>query len=317
MPTDRTGYLWDAAFLGHDVSRVSAERPERVVGLEPSELRLDPGALAIVGCNPQLGLPWVRRVHEHGYVEEVRTAHASGLKALDPNRETQVGPDSFDVAVRAAAGAVTLAGAVARGELRNGFAALRPPGAQARAFYTRGCCIFNNVAIAARYVREIARCERVLILDWDVHPADGTMEIFYDDPDVHVVSLHQDGIFSKQVGTREQRGRDAGEGATWNVPVPARTGGTDALRALEPVLEEAAARCRPDFVLVSCGFDAHRADPVGNLSLVESDFVALTRLARELAETYADGRLVSVLEGGYQPRVLARCVEQHLMALMD
>ncbi len=311
-----TGYLWDARYLGHAPSTVHPERPERIADLEPSRFTVDLPGIRLVKVDQSLGLPWVRRLHTREYVEEVRSSAAGGRRALDPTWETQVAKDSFDVALTAAAGALSLTQQVCMGELRNGFAAIRPPGHHARAFFTRGFCIFNNVALCARYAQECFDLRRVLILDWDVHPADGTSEIFYDDPDVHVVSVHQAGIFSNAVGTVDQIGSGPGEGATHNLPLPKHTGGTAFLDALEPLLDRAAAACKPQLVLISCGFDAHIADPIGSLDLKDDDYARLTRLAMAIADRWAEGRIVSVLEGGYNPRVVTRGVRSHVAALM-
>lgn len=311
-----TGLVWDPRYLGHQTSTVHPERPERVEALSPQRLSIDVPGFQTVKVDERLGLPWARRLHSSTHIDAVRRAGVGGRGALDKTGETLVTKDSFDVAILATAGALSLTEEVCGGRLRNGFAAIRPPGHHARGFFTRGFCIFNNVAICARYAQERFGFRRVLILDWDVHPADGTSEIFYEDPDVHVVSVHQAGIFSKTVGTVDQMGSGAGEGATHNLPLPPHTDGKTFLKALEPVLTRAAALCKPELVLVSCGFDAHVADPLGSLDLLDEDYGHLTRLALDVADQWANGRLVSVLEGGYNPRVVARGARTHIAALM-
>ncbi len=310
------GYLWDEGCLGHFTSTVHAERPERLEPLRPQGLLADLPGLRLVRTDPALGLPAVRRLHDPDYVRSVQLAWQHNRLWLDGG-DTVVRGDTFDTALLAASGALSLLRAVAEGTVRSGFAAIPPPGHHAGRNRARGFCVFNNVAVCARHAQHALGVERVLVLDWDVHPADGTMTIFYEDPTVHVVSVHQEGILSNAVGIAEQRGRGAGEGSTWNIPLEAGSRGPDYLRALEPVLEEAAALCRPDLVLVSCGFDAHAADPIGGMRLFEDDFAAFTRLARGVAERFSGGRLVSLLEGGYNPKVLRRCARSHLEALGD
>jgi acetoin utilization deacetylase AcuC-like enzyme len=263
-----------------------------------------------------LALPWILRVHEPAYVQEVRTAFARRQRALDRG-ETPVLEDTYPVALHSAAGALSLLGAVARGELRNGFAAVRPPGHHAGPSFGRGFCVFNNAASCARFAQQQFGLGRVLILDWDVHPADGTYAIFYEDPSVVLLSVHQDGIFSSNVGTLDQRGRGPGEGSKFNLPLPKGTRPLEYFRALEPVLEAAAELARPDIVIVSCGFDAHLADPVQAMQLDDDAFRRLTRMALQIARHYCAGRLVSILEGGYSPMVLRRCVRSHLELLLD
>ena len=279
-------------------------------------MMIDVPGLSRVAVDEDLGFAWVRRVHDDAYVSSVRDAHAHGVRVLDRG-DTWISSDSYDVALRALSATLSLVRAVGTGALDNGFAAVRPPGHHAGVASARGFCLFNNVAVAARFAQTLLGFARVLILDWDVHPADGTAAIFDTDPNVHVVSVHQHGIFTDTVGTEDQRGHGEGEGATYNVPLAKGSGAVQLLSRLEPVLDRAAARCRPDLVLVSCGFDAHRADPVGGLSLDDNTYRDLTRMAKRVARDHAGGRLVSVLEGGYSPDVLRRCARVHVETLLE
>lgn len=311
-----TGYLWDEAFLGHFTSMVAPERPERADVLNATQMCADLPGLRRLKNDALLGRAWIGRVHDPDYVRLVRGAFEEGRRHLD-NGETCVRFDTFDVAERAVSGALSLVREVMEGRIDNGFAALRPPGHHAGRFNARGFCYFNNVAIAARYAQETYAASRVLIVDWDVHPADGTMALFYDDPSVHVLSIHQHGIFTETVGTTDQTGRDAGIGATMNVPLPAGSSEATFLDALESALEVAAGRCRPDLILISCGFDAHRADPIGSMLLDDNSYRKLTRMVAKQARRYCQGRIVSLLEGGYNPEVLRRCTRLHVETLME
>ncbi len=312
----RSGYAWDTTFLGHRTLTVHPEHPVRAEVLAPERMLVDVPGLVRVAVDAALGLPGVHRVHDPVYIDEVADACRRGRRSLDGG-DTLIASDSFDVALRSAAAALSVVSAVMGGKLDNGFAAVRPPGHHALVNRGRGFCIFNNAAICARFAQTAFGAGRVLIVDWDVHPADGTMSIFYDDPSVHVLSVHQDGILGKGVGAEDQRGCAAGEGTTYNVPLPAGTDAVSHLTRFGEALEVAAARCRPDLVLVSCGFDAHVGDPIGGLRLDDDHFRILTQMVRRVALRYCGGRVVSMLEGGYQPDILRRCVRMHLEALLD
>lgn len=312
----KTGYAWDPAFLGHRTISVNPEHPDRARALASETMLAEVPGLLPVRIDPNLGFPGVLRVHPTSYVSEVRDAFAQGRRALDGG-DTLLAADTFEVALRSAASALSVTEAVLSGKLDNGFAALRPPGHHALTNRGRGFCVFNNAAICARFAQAAFSVNRILVVDWDVHPADGTMSIFYDDPSVHVLSLHQDGIFGKDVGTADQRGTGAGEGSTYNVPMPERTKPTAYLDTFERALDVAAVRCRPDLVIVSCGFDAHAGDPVGKLSLDDDTYAHLTRAVKHVAKKHCGGRVVSLLEGGYQIDILRRCTRTHLETLLD
>ncbi len=311
-----TGYAWDPLYLGHETSTVHPERPSRVAQLAYREVSVLLPGLRRVRIEPQLGRPWVGRVHDRNYIEHVRTAHDNGWKALDATRETVVRKDTFDVALRSLSGALSLVRDVIEGTVKNGFAAVRPPGHHAGTARARGFCIFNNAAVCAAFARVHYGVERVMIVDWDVHPGDGTMGIFYEDPDVHVLSLHQTGLFPETVGHEEQVGRGKGEGAIWNRNLPAGTTGEEYRAVFEPLLTRAAEACRPDLIIVSCGFDGHAGDPIGGWRLDEQDFVDMTTILAGVADRYCNGRVVSILEGGYNASVVRRCVLAHVSALM-
>ena len=310
-----TGYLWDDAYLGHETTAIHPEKPARAAALATH--RIARGLEGVVPRRPDLhlGMPWVRRTHEASYVARVASAYADNARALDAG-DTVVREDTYDVALAAAAGACTLAREIATGSLDNGFCAIRPPGHHAGPQNARGYCVFNNAAVATRFVQAVHGLQRVLIIDWDVHPGDGTAAFFHQDPDVHVLSMHQEGLFPPSVGAVEQTGRGAGEGTIHNVPMPAKSGPLEHQRAFAPALRAAAEAAEPDFVIISCGFDAHAADRVSDQTLREVDFVWLTERVREVADHYAGGRLLSLLEGGYCVEVLPRCVQAHVAALM-
>ncbi len=312
----RTGYAWDPMFLGHKTLTIHPEHPKRAEVLAPETMLVDVPGLTRVKVDAALGLPGIQRVHDAEYLAEVRAACRRGQRSLD-NGDTLIAGDSFDVAVQSAASALSITAQVLTGKLDNGFAALRPPGHHALINRGRGFCVFNNAAICARFAQTAFGLSRVLVVDWDVHPADGTMSIFYDDPSVHVLSLHQESILGEGVGALEQTGAGEGIGTTYNVPLPPRSSEPTYLAAFERALDLAAARCRPDLIIVSCGFDAHVGDPIAKLSLVDESYIRLTRLVKQAAHERCQGRLVSLLEGGYQLDILRRCTRAHLETLLD
>ncbi len=236
------------------------------------------------------------RVHTADHVALVAEASRRAPCRLDP--DTYASAESDEVARLAAGAAIDLARSVARGDVTAGFAALRPPGHHAEASGPMGFCLFNNVAVAARALRADDGLERIAILDWDVHHGNGTQHSFEEDPDTLYVSTHQ---FPYYPGTGDfgEAGRGAGQGATLNVPMPPGCGDPEYVGVFQRVVVPAVARFRPEIILVSCGFDAHAADPLAAMDVSGAGFADLTRLVRALAEDLCGGGLVFLLEGGY------------------
>ncbi len=218
--------------------------------------------------------------------------------ALD--EDTRVSEASWDAALGSLGAAITAAGAVAEGRYRNAFVATRPPGHHATPDRAMGFCLFNHVAATARWLQAHGHAERVLIVDWDVHHGNGTQDVFWTDPTVFFLSLqlypHWPGS-----GAADEAGEGEGAGATLNVPLPAGTGGEEYLAAFTGALDAALTRFDPDFILVSSGFDALAGDPLGGLALEPSDFHRLTTVLADRAASRCRGRLVALLEGGYDP----------------
>ena len=252
--------------------------------------------------------------HDPAYVRLAETEIESGRRMLSTG-DTHVGPDSL-VAARSAAGAVCCAvDAVVGGSVRQAFCVVRPPGHHAGPSKGMGFCVFNNVAVGASHAIRRLGLERVLIADWDVHHGNGTQDIFYEDPDVLFFSTHQSPWYPG-TGMVSETGAGAGRGATINCPLAAGAGREEILGAFRAQLMPAADAFRPDLVLVSAGFDSRLGDPLGRFRLSDSDFAELTLLLREVADKHAQGRLVSVLEGGYNLEGLAAAAVTHVEALL-
>jgi acetoin utilization deacetylase AcuC-like enzyme/formylglycine-generating enzyme required for sulfatase activity len=311
----KTGLVYGDVYLGHRTGRSHPERPERLTSimrrLEESGLlaqltRLDPQP-----ADPQ----WLLAVHAAEHVEKVKRG-CRGREGHIDSLDTTVSEGSCEAALAAAGGVLRAVDAVVDGKLRNAFCAIRPPGHHATPDRAMGFCLLNNVAIAARYARKKHQLERILIVDWDVHHGNGTQAIFDDDPSVMYFSVHQH-PFYPGTGTEAERGKGKAVGTKINVPLPAGSGDAEYRRAFEKKLVPAALEFRPDLLLVSAGFDAHKGDLLGRMEVTTQGYAELTRIVRRIADQCCRGRLVSVLEGGYDLELLAESVEAHVRVLIE
>ena len=255
------------------------------------------------------------RVHTPAHVERVRRVCAAGGGVLDLG-DTPVGRESCDVALLAAGAVIRCCDAVAGGEVKRAFAAVRPPGHHAEPDRPMGFCLFGSVAVAARHLQRVHGVGRVAIVDFDVHHGNGTQAAFEDDPTVLFVSLHQDPrTLYPGSGHLWEKGAGAGEGYTLNVTFQPGAGDGEYLQAMEAQVLPELDRFRPEFLLLSAGFDAHADDPLAKIELSEEGFEQITRLLVASAERHCGGRVVSALEGGYNLRALGRSVVRHLIVL--
>jgi acetoin utilization deacetylase AcuC-like enzyme len=252
---------------------------------------------------------WVAQVHDLDHIRLVQAASQRGRAALDP--DTIVCSDSYDVALKAVAGMLAAADAVIQGQISQVFCAVRPPGHHATAQRPMGFCLFNNVAVLARYLQRQHGLDNILIVDWDVHHGNGTQHIFEDDPSVLYFSTHQY-PFYPGTGASSETGRGRGQGFTMNVPLRAGAGDDTYIAVFEQQLLPRALAYRPDCVLVSAGFDAHYADPLAQMQVTEEGYRRLTQVVKEIAATCCQHRLISVLEGGYDLDALGRSVSVHV-----
>jgi acetoin utilization deacetylase AcuC-like enzyme/formylglycine-generating enzyme required for sulfatase activity len=312
-PAVKTGFVYGEVYLRHKTGPGHPERPERLTSIIA---RLKKSGLSdeLVAIRPRAAAEeWITAVHTPQHVAAIRKASEESAHA--GSRDTPVSKDSYQAAVEAAGGVLAAVDAVMEGKVRNAFCAVRPPGHHATKDQAMGFCLLNNVAIAARYAQKQHVLQRVLIVDWDVHHGNGTQAAFNSDPTVFYFSVHQS-PFYPGTGSAEERGEGKAAGTKLNVPLPAGSGEREYRRAFEEQLVPAARRFRPDFVLVSAGFDAHRDDPLGGMKLTAESYAELTRIVKRIADEQCRGRLVSVLEGGYGLDGLAASVESHLRVLM-
>jgi acetoin utilization deacetylase AcuC-like enzyme len=306
-------YFSHPACLGHDPETVMPghpERPERLLSIERALAERDwlgwEHREAPPASEAELAL-----VHSEDHVSAIRKLCLSGGGAIDP--DTYAVEASWEAARRAAGGACAMVRALITGEDRIAFCGTRPAGHHAERERAMGFCLFDNVAVAAELaIRELG-VERVLVVDWDVHHGNGTAEIFRRRADVLVANIHQQGIFPG-TGTAGDRGTGPGEGYTVNLPVPGGSGEELWVELLEDVVLPAGGRFRPDLVLVSAGFDAHRADPLASCRLEASSFARMASLVRDFADELS-APLGAVLEGGYDVGALAESVVATLAAL--
>jgi acetoin utilization deacetylase AcuC-like enzyme len=307
----RVEVIADARYRSHAGPTGHPERPERLRAVDAALEEFDP---AIARRAPRPAEPEeLYAVHDRAHVAQVQRASAHAPAQLDP--DTFVSAASYDVALLAAGASVDLALRVARGDARAGFAAVRPPGHHAEGDRAMGFCLFNNAAIAARAVQRQAGVERVLLLDWDVHHGNGTQHTFEGDPSVLYVSTHQY-PFYPGTGAAREIGTGRGEGATLNVPMPAGCGDDEYVGVFQRILAPAARAFRPDYWIVSCGFDAHEDDPLAAMRVTESGYAGLTAIVRALAEELSGGRMLFVLEGGYSLRGLREGVRALIAGLL-
>lgn len=312
---ERIGILLDDVYRLHDAGAGHPERPSRLqaitAALESTSLlqsvrRIMPEPISDAD---------LFRLHSPDYVHRIERACATMQPIID-EPDCGIGVESYRVARLAAGGVIGAARSIMEGGIRRAFCAVRPPGHHAERAHAMGFCLFGNVALAAAYLRDVHDLRRIAIIDWDVHHGNGTQHLLEGDPCTLFVSLHGD---PRQLypgtGFETETGTGDGEGFTLNVPLAAGTDDAIYESAFRTRVLPRLREFKPEFVLISSGFDAHAEDPLGNLSLSDHAFSWLTDQVIEIADEFAGGRVLSVLEGGYNLAVLRRCIPDHVSRL--
>ncbi len=318
----KTGYITHPAYLEHDTGPGHPESPQRLLALDQHILKKSgadtPGTLKsrLKIITPVLVddlYRWISEIHRPAYLKLLKAKNPKhGRIYLDP--DTPCSPGSLYAAEMAVSGLITAIDGVMNQNIQNAFCAIRPPGHHAEPDRAMGFCLFNQIAIGARYLQKKHHLNKIFIIDWDVHHGNGTQHAFEEDPSVYYFSTHQF-PFYPGTGTKEERGTGKGKGFTQNIPLRAGAGDAELITTFENELTDALTSFQPDFILISAGFDAHKDDPLASLTVTEQGFEDLTHIVRTLAKSNCGGRIVSCLEGGYNLNALARSVEKHLSAL--
>lgn len=308
-----TAFLHDDRFLDHDTGAGHPESPARLSTALAVVERLPwyPELRQLTASPAEID--WIETTHRLDYIRRAAEACRRGQPFLD-TPDVAISTRSFDVATLAVGAAMALADDVVSGGSSNGFALLRPPGHHAERETALGFCLFNNIAIVARYLQRHHGLDKIAILDWDVHHGNGTQHSFEEDPSVLYISLHQYPYYPG-TGSASDIGTGRGRGATLNCPMPAGATDTAYELAFSDQVLPRLAHFKPDAVLISAGFDAHRDDPLADVQLSTNCYGWMTARVLEIADQYAGGRVISLLEGGYHLARTAECIERHLAVL--
>jgi acetoin utilization deacetylase AcuC-like enzyme len=299
------GYVYDPIYLKHDTGQhveVAARLEAIISHLEKTGLKKQ---LTLIKPRPA-SVAELALVHQKQYIKQIEEKAASGGGWLDP--DTVMSSGSYEAALYAAGGLIRAVEAVMAGEVDSAFALVRPPGHHATSSYAKGFCLFNNIAIAARYALAEYKLERILIIDFDVHHGNGTQQTFYDDPKVMYISTHQYPFYPGS-GDINESGSGAAKGTNINIPMPAGCGDDEYMQVFEQVIVPAARRFGPQLILVSAGYDNHWADPLALMELSVSGLAQIVGVIKGLADELCGGRLVLTLEGGYNLDALAASVK--------
>lgn len=304
----KTGLAYHSDYVNHDTGTGHPERPDRVrAGIQALQASDYWGQLHRIEPT-HATVEQTRYAHSGDYIDHVRRCCE---QEINLDYDTPVVKESFDIARLSTGGLLRAVDTVMAGTVRHAFALVRPPGHHATPSRSMGFCLFNNVAIAARYLQREHGIPKVAIIDWDVHHGNGTQDIFYADPSVFFFSIHQSPLYPG-TGAANQTGSGNAVGTTLNAPVPPRSDIGTYVEAFEKVLTPALLDFSPDFILISAGFDAHRLDPLATIKLTGEGFATLTSIVLDIAAETSEGRIVSALEGGYSLKGLSESIVAHV-----
>jgi len=311
----KTAYLYDQIYMSHDTGWGHPECPERLMHIQ-SKIQSSSYFKNLLLVNPcNASFKDIELVHAKSYIKRVQQEIESGTEFLD-SMDTVVCRDSFEIALKAVGGSLTLCDMVMDGKAQNGFCAVRPPGHHAENDYAAGFCIFNNIAIAARYIQKKYKIKKIAIMDWDVHHGNGTQHSFYKDDSILYISTHQMPLYPG-TGAENEIGSGKGEGFNLNIPMRAGSGDPEMQSNFDEKIIPALDSFKPEVILVSAGFDAHKADPLASLNLTTEMFYKMAVMLKKSAEKHSNGKIIAFLEGGYNLTALANSVDKVLQAFID
>ena len=309
---NKTGYASDPFFLKHE-TEPHPENPGRLTAIQ-NRLESSEFYNNLIPIQPRKATAEeIGMVHDSGYVASVKQSCADEVRNLDA--DTVISSNSYDAALLSAGAGMKAIDQLIDGNIHNAFCAVRPPGHHAEQDHAMGFCLFNNVGIAARYAQKTKGLNKIFIFDWDVHHGNGSQHSFYSDPSIYYSSTHQY-PFYPGTGAKEETGTGDGLGTTLNLPMDAYSDDDDYLSAVENKLIPEIQHYKPDLIIISAGFDAHQNDPLAQIQLTTDCFGKMTELLMGIARDVCDGRLLSMLEGGYDYDALSDSVRLHMQTLL-
>ena len=309
---NKTGYASDPFYLRHE-TEPHPENPGRLTAIQ-NRLESSEFYNNLIPIQPRKATAEeIGMVHDSGYVASVKQSCADEVRNLDA--DTVISSNSYDAALLSAGAGMKAIDQLIDGNIHNAFCAVRPPGHHAEQDHAMGFCLFNNVGIAARYAQKTKGLNKIFIFDWDVHHGNGSQHSFYSDPSIYYSSTHQY-PFYPGTGAKEETGTGDGLGTTLNLPMDAYSDDDDYLSAIENKLIPEIQHYKPDLIIISAGFDAHQNDPLAQIQLTTECFGKMTELLMGIARDVCDGRLLSMLEGGYDYDALSDSVQLHMQTLL-
>ena len=316
-----TGYVWEEIYGWHNTGNSAGAAPAGL-NAQPyehfesadSKVRLA-SAIEVSGLSKNLKrIPAIQAtvedislVHPKEYIDRIRRDSATPVGGDAGDGLSPFGTGSYEIALWAAGGAIAAIKAVVAGDVANAYALIRPPGHHARVETGMGFCIFANAAIAIRYAQKHLGVKKVVVLDWDVHHGNGTQSIFYEDPNVLTISIHQDGLFPPDSGHVTEQGDGAGDGYALNIPLPAGSGNGAYKKVLQDIAFPAIEKFKPELIVVCCGFDAAMTDPLGRMIVTATGYREMTAALKAVAEKVCSGKIMMTHEGGYSPTYVPFC----------
>lgn len=311
----KIAYLYDDIYLQHDTGFGHPECSERLTAINDKVKTLKFYNELVMVNKKMADYKFIELIHDRSYIERVKEEIESGTRFLD-SMDTAVSSMSFAAALYAVGGCLNVCDVIMKGEADTGFCAIRPPGHHAERNYAAGFCIFNNIAICARYLQTEYNIKRVAIIDWDVHHGNGTQHSFESDPSVYYISLHQYPHYPG-TGASTETGKGKGKGFTLNFPMLGGAGDEEYINIFEKNIVPELENFKPEIILISAGFDAHTSDPLAGIRLSSEAFYKFTKLLQGVARKYCNKRIIAFLEGGYDLTGLADAVANVMKAFYE